>query len=65
MQSSSSSYSKSILCLLNVRSYITECSIIVVFYSVQLYDVKAIILEQNLLSMAYDHHKINDNNSNF
>ena len=35
------------------------------FYSVQLYDVKEIILEQKKLSMAYDHHKINNNNSNF
>ena len=28
------------------------------FYSVQLYDVKEIILEQKKLSMAYDHHSI-------
>ena len=48
-----------------MRSCITECSITVVFYSVQLYDVKEIILEQKILSMAYDHHKINNNNSSF
>ena len=30
-----------------------------------LYDVKEILLEQNKLSIAYDHHKINNNNSKF
>ena len=35
------------------------------FYSVQLYDAKEIILEQKKLSMAYDHHKINNNNYSF
>ena len=42
-----------------MRSCITSAA------SVQLYDVKEIILEQKKLSMAYDHHKINNNNSNF
>ena len=31
----------------------------------QLYDLKEIILEQNKLLIAYDHHKIINNNSNF
>ena len=30
-----------------------------------LYDVKEILLEQNKSSLAYDHHKINNNNSKF
>ena len=31
----------------------------------QVYDVKEIIPEQRKLSMAYDHHKINNINSKF
>ena len=47
-----------------MKIYTTECSLIAVKNSMQLYDVKEIILEQKKLSMAYDHHKINNSNSN-
>ena len=44
---------------------INVCSIKVVNNSMQLYDIKEITREQKKLSLAYDHHKIDNNNSKF